>query len=98
MFDDIARYQTIEVNTGSERLPFDLRRMRARRHRRIDQRRERRGFARENRTGDQHDAYSVAAWLRAADRDGSLAEFFAPPLTAEERTVASIEGGILGIK
>lgn len=29
-------------------------------------------FPRDNRTGDQHDAYSMAAWLQAADRDGSL--------------------------
>ena len=29
----------------------------------------------EGRTGDQHDAYSIAAWLSRADRDGSLAAF-----------------------
>jgi hypothetical protein len=34
-----------------------------------------RGFARENRTPDQHDAWSVAAWLRNADLDGSLVGF-----------------------
>jgi hypothetical protein len=32
-----------------------------------------RGFAPEGRTGDQHDAFSIAAWLSRADRDGSLA-------------------------
>ena len=57
-----------------------------------------RGFAREGRTTDQHDAYSVAAWMRRADLDGSLAEFFDPPLKPDERTVAQIEGWILGIK
>ncbi len=56
------------------------------------------GFAREDRTADQHDAYSVAAWLRRADLDGSLAEFFTPPLTASEKTKAQTEGWILGIK
>ena len=34
-----------------------------------------RGFVNEDRTGDQHDAYSIAAWLSRADRDGSLAAF-----------------------
>ena len=57
-----------------------------------------RGFAREDRTADQHDAYSVAAWMRRADLDGSLAGFFKPSLTATEKTKAQIEGWILGIK
>jgi len=56
-----------------------------------------RGFAREGRTGDQHDAYSVAAWLSHADRDGSLAAFLKPNLTPPERTVARVEGWILGV-
>ncbi|MFI5107571.1 MAG: hypothetical protein ACHP78_01860 [Terriglobales bacterium] len=57
-----------------------------------------RGFARDGRDGDQHDAYSVAAWMRRADLDGSLAEFLDPSLVPAERTVAQIEGWILGIK
>ena len=56
-----------------------------------------RGFARERRTGDQHDAYSIAAWLSRADRDGSLAAFLNPSLTAPERTQAQVEGWILGV-
>lgn len=56
-----------------------------------------RGFAREGRTGDQHDAYSIAAWLSRADRDGSLAAFLKPDLTAPECTVAQVEGWILGV-
>ena len=32
-------------------------------------------FANEGRTGDQHDAFSIAAWLSRADHDGSLAAF-----------------------
>ena len=56
-----------------------------------------RGFAPENRTGDQHDAYSIAAWLRRADHDGSLAAFLKPVLTASERAVAQVEGWILGV-
>jgi hypothetical protein len=57
-----------------------------------------RSFAREGRTPDQHDAYSVAAWMCRSDADGSLAEFFDPPLTSAERVIAEIEGWILGIK
>jgi hypothetical protein len=57
-----------------------------------------RGFAREGRTADQHDAYVVATWMRGADLDGSLAGFFNPSLPAPERTVAQIEGWILGVR
>lgn len=56
-----------------------------------------RSFARENRTGDQHDAWSIADWLSRADRDGSLASFLNPDLTPPERTVAQAEGWILGV-
>jgi hypothetical protein len=56
-----------------------------------------RSFARERRSADQHDAYSVAAWMRRADLEGSLAEFLNPNLTPDEREVARIEGWILGI-
>ena len=37
-----------------------------------------RSFAKEGRTGDQHDAFSIAAWLSRADRNGSLAAFLNP--------------------
>jgi hypothetical protein len=56
-----------------------------------------RSFARADRTGDQHDAYSIAAWLSRADRDGSLAAFLKPDLTPPERAVAQVEGWILGV-
>ena len=54
-------------------------------------------FRREGRTDDQHDAYSIAAWLSRADRDGSLTVFLDPNLTPPERIVASLEGWILGV-
>jgi hypothetical protein len=57
-----------------------------------------RNYAREERTSDQHDAYSVAEWMRRADLDGSLANFFKPYLSPPEQTVAQVEGWILGIK
>ena len=57
-----------------------------------------RRFTREGRTSDQHDAYSIAAWLSSADRDGSLAVFLNPWLTKSERTTAQLEGWILGVQ
>ena len=56
-----------------------------------------RSFANQGRTGDQHDAFSIAAWLARADRDGSLATFLKADLTPPERTVAQVEGWILGV-
>jgi hypothetical protein len=55
-------------------------------------------FAREDRNGDQHDAYSVAAWLREANLAGTLGDFLDPPLTHADRTLAEIEGWILGVR
>ena len=57
-----------------------------------------RNFAREGRTPDQHDAWSIADRLFRADRDGSLAGFLKPDLTPPERTVAQVEGWILGVE
>ena len=57
-----------------------------------------RRFPRNDRTADQHDAYSTAEWLRRADRDGTLDEFLQPSLKPAERTVAEVEGWILGVR
>jgi hypothetical protein len=57
-----------------------------------------RGFAKDGRSDDQHDAFCVAAWMRRCDFDGTLVEFFAPDLAPEENEAAHIEGWILGIK
>ena len=54
-------------------------------------------YAVNGRTADQHDAYSAAAWLRQADLDGHLARFLNPDLTPPQRTVAGVEGWILGV-
>ena len=56
-----------------------------------------RRFDRDDRDGDEHAAYSTAAWLQRADRDGALDGFFNPPLTAEEREVGAVEEWILGV-
>jgi hypothetical protein len=47
-------------------------------------------------TEDQHDARSVAEFLRRADRDGTLDALFEPKLSAEDRALARFEGWILG--
>ena len=54
-------------------------------------------FPRDGRSADQHDAYTVAAWLRQADRDGTLAAFLSPSLSPGERAAAEVEGWILGV-
>ena len=56
-----------------------------------------RDFVREDRDGDQHDAFSIAAWLSRADHDGDLVGILTPNLTATERTLAQVEGWILGV-
>lgn len=54
-------------------------------------------IARGERTADQHDAFSIAAWLAAADRSGSLSGFLQPGLREAEKAVARVEGWILGV-
>ena len=48
-------------------------------------------------TGDQQDAFSVAAWMQREDRAGGLATHFKPALSDHDRAVAEIEGWILGL-
>ena len=59
--------------------------------------RSRRRYPERTAPADQHDAFSIAAWLSGADRDGSLAAFLKPDLSRPERTVAQVEGWILGV-
>jgi hypothetical protein len=56
-----------------------------------------RNFPNEGRTADQHDAYSVARWLRENDLAGTLAGHFRPSLNLTEAAVAQLEGWILGL-
>jgi hypothetical protein len=56
-----------------------------------------RTFDKGSRTPDQHDAFSVAACLHRADRDGNLASWLKPDLTPCERAMAQVEGWILGV-
>lgn len=48
-------------------------------------------------TGDQFDAWTIAAWLRRADRNGELRGALAPALDAAERAIAGVEGWIIGV-
>ncbi len=54
-------------------------------------------FPREERTADQHDAFTIAAWLSRSDWDGSLVACLQPGLTPAENVVAQVEGWILGV-
>ncbi|WP_411224688.1 hypothetical protein [Marivita sp. S2033] len=50
----------------------------------------------EDRTRDQHDAYSVARWLQEADRTGLLENALTPPGPEPIAMTAMVEGWILG--
>lgn len=56
-----------------------------------------RSFSKEDRTSDQHDAYSVARWLQQQDLHDGLLQFFAPALSQDHKKIAEIEGWILGV-
>jgi hypothetical protein len=56
-----------------------------------------RRFPVDGRNRDQQAAYSIAAWFRRADLNGSLPRFLNPSLEPNERTVARVEGWILGV-
>lgn len=51
-----------------------------------------------NRTPDQHDAYSIARWMRETDARDLLAGHFNPALPPDEQTRADVEGWILGVR
>jgi hypothetical protein len=53
-------------------------------------------FEKEERNSHQHDAYSVARWMRETDGAGKLSAEFRPALPAECNSVALFEGWILG--
>jgi hypothetical protein len=57
----------------------------------------RRRYPKDGRTGDEHDAFCVAAWLAEMDRRGTLDYYFKPPLSLPESRIARLEGWILGV-
>jgi len=54
-------------------------------------------FPCEDRTPDQHDAYTAARWMRETDASSKLEAYFHPQLSPEDRSLAELEGWILGI-
>jgi hypothetical protein len=53
-------------------------------------------FPIDDKNSHQRAAYAVTAWLQRADKDDSLSLFFNPPLEHHEKTMAEVEGWILG--
>lgn len=56
-----------------------------------------RRYPREGRSPDEHDAWSIAAWLQGADRRVILDRYLEPPLSLPERKQVELEGWILGV-
>lgn len=56
------------------------------------------GYPRRKRTPDQQDAYSIAAWLRDRDGDGTLGGMLCPVLPPAARRLAAVEGWVLGVR
>ena len=54
-------------------------------------------FPQDGRDAHQHDAYSIAAWMRQSDFNGALSMLWNPHLNDDERRTAAIEGWILGV-
>jgi len=46
---------------------------------------------------DAHDAYATARWMQDMQQRNVLSNYFQPPLSKEERVIASLEGWILGV-
>lgn len=55
-------------------------------------------YEREGRTADQQDAYATARWMQEMQARGVLHDYFEPPLTLAERSMAALEGWILGVR
>ena len=55
-------------------------------------------YPRGDRSGDQQDAFAIAAWLEAQDQAGQLAAHLNPELPVSTRTAARKEGWILGVR
>jgi len=56
-----------------------------------------RRYPRAERGKDAHDAYATARWMQDMQQRNVLNHYFQPPLSAEERELAKLEGWILGV-
>lgn len=54
-------------------------------------------YDRGERSVPQHNAFSIASWLRDADQNDGLAAAFQPDLSDKQRLAATYEGWILGV-
>jgi hypothetical protein len=54
-------------------------------------------YDKDDRSADQHDAYSTARWLSEMVQRDFMATYFEPPLTEKERKQCDLEGWILGV-
>jgi len=54
-------------------------------------------FPCEDRTPDQHDAYTAARWMQETDAASRLEAYFQPQLSSKERSQVELEGWILGV-
>jgi hypothetical protein len=55
-------------------------------------------FPRQAISGDQHDAFCIAAWLQQSDQNDTLAPYLTPSLPQETQKKGLIEGWILGVR
>ncbi len=55
------------------------------------------GFPTDGRNPDQHDAYTIARWMRKMDSSARLAQYFQPQLGESIKATAGLEGWILGV-
>lgn len=57
----------------------------------------RRRYPRADRSTDEQDAWSVARWLAETAGNDLLSHYLKPPMNSETRSVAELEGWILGV-
>lgn len=55
-------------------------------------------YERDGRTGDEQDAYATAKWMCDMVARDALSDYFRPPLSDAERSLAQREGWILGVR
>ena len=57
-----------------------------------------RRYPRADRGEGAHDAYAVVRWMQDLQQRGVLSEYFEPPLSPDEQSLAQLEGWILGVR
>jgi len=57
-----------------------------------------RRYPRADRGKDAHDAYAVVRWMQDMQQRGVLFDYFDPPLSPDEQSIAQLEGWIFGVR